>query len=163
MTIRKIDEVLGAQAKPITVLPNVSVEKLGGGFGKSEAPLKMIKNSICSVLKAFANLESTSSIQATRSQIQLDAEKLKLSSSEYLVMLAMEHEKNQDHPSIDINIVIVRFITHLMKIRGDHSDLIHDLQEVRENLNRLEDPEMRFSRSDLERQVILSRLKSIFH
>ncbi len=163
MTIRKIDDGLAAQLKPITFLPNVSVEMLGGGFGKSEAPPKMIKNSICSVLKAFANLEKTSSIQAARPQIQLDAERLKLSTSEYLVMLAMEHEKNQEHPSIDINIVIVRFITHLMKIRGDHTDLIHDLQEVRENLNRYEDPEMRFSRNDLERRIILSRLKSIFH
>jgi len=82
--------------------------------------------------------------------------------SEYLVMLALEHEKNQEHPSPDINVVIIRFITHLMKIRRDHTDLIHDLQEVRENLNRLENPEVRILQNDLERQIIHSRLKTIF-
>ncbi len=161
MKIRKIDDGMGHQIKP-SLLPNISLEKLGGGFGKSEAPLKMIKNSVSSVLRAFANLENRAGIQPIRSQIQIDAERLGMSLSEYLVMLALEHEKNQEHPSPDINVVIIRFITHLMKIRRDHTDLIHDLQEVRENLNRLENPEVRILQNDLERQIIHSRLKTIF-
>ena len=163
MTIKKIDQANVAEVKLNLELPNVTLSKLGSGFGKSQAPFKMIRNSICSVLKAFTNLENVSVIQAARSQIQTDAEKLKLTPEEYLVKLAMEHEKNQEHPSLDINIVIVRFITHLMKIRGDHSDLIHDLQEVRENLNRLVHPDARGSQNSLEAQIIQIRLKSIFH
>ena len=154
---------MSAQIKYNSEFPNVSMEKLSGGQGRFQAPPKMIKNSICSVLKAFANFENVSVIQASRSQIQIDAERLGISLTEYLVKLAFEHEKNQEHPNSDINIVIVRFITHLMKIRNDHTELIHDLQEVRESFNRVVKAEAHGSQNDFESHIIQVRLKSIFH
>ncbi len=162
MSVEKVGEVSGIQPISIREIPNISRARLGSGYGLSAAPKKMIAASVRSVLNTYANHIGKLVSSADRSQVHMDAEKLKISPSAYLVMLAGEHERSQEHPSPDINVVMIRFIVHLMKIRGEHSDLIHDCQEIRENLNHYENVPIILPQNDLERSVVKNRLKSIF-
>ena len=98
-----------------------------------------------------------------QSQIQEDAKKVGLSVSEYWVRLALEHEKTQINPSTDLNVVMVRFISHLIKTNSGRTDLIHHIQEVRKDLNLMDEKLERPRLNDRDIQIIKERLKSIFN
>ena len=91
-----------------------------------------------SVIKTYIKHTSKIASEATKSHLAKEAEALGISLSEYLVMLAKEHEKFQEYPSKDLNVVFIRFITKLIKATKDHSEIVHELQEVRESLNKSE-------------------------
>jgi hypothetical protein len=162
----RFDPVSKIHVDAFKSLPNVSLKKLGGGFNKFLLPEQMIKNSINSVVSMYAKHQDRILTEGIRSQIIKDAHKLGIKPSEYLEMLAVQHEKLQDYPSKDVNVVMIRFITHLhhylMDGKGSYPDLVHDLQEVREKLNRREGYVLRSVTNELENQVTNDRLNYIF-
>ncbi len=162
----RIDQVPKVGVEAFKSLPSVSLKKLGGGFNKFLLPEQMIKNSINSVVAMYAKHQNRIVSQGIRAEIIQDAHRLGMKPSEYLEMLAFQHEKLQTYPSKDVNVVIVRLITHLhhhlMEGKGSHPDLVHDLQEIREKLNRREGYVLRSVTNELEAQVTNDRLKYIF-
>ena len=154
MAIEKVGEGLGGESPRPDEHRNISKDRLSYGY---EASVNFEKVSIEAV-----QLVSSTYVKTDRSEVHLDAERLGISTPEYLVMLALEHERSQEQPSPDINVVMIRFIVHLMKIRGEHSDLIHDFQEVREYLNRARNVTIKIVETELERSVVQNRLKSLF-
>ncbi len=51
-----------------------------------------------------------------------------------VIAMAWEHERLQEHPSKNIDVVIERFIIYLIKSGEDHGPLIRDLHEARSKL-----------------------------
>jgi hypothetical protein len=162
----RFDPVSKIHVDAFKSLPNVSLKKLGGGFNKFLLPEQMIKNSVKSVVSMYAKHQDRLFTEGIRSQIVKDAHKLGIKSSEYLEILALHHEKLQDYPSKDVNVVMIRFITHLhhhlMEGKGSYPDLVHDLQEIREKLSRREGYVLRAATNELETQVAKNRLNYIF-
>lgn len=160
------DQISRVQGDLFKALPNVSLEKLKGGFNKSVLPVHMIRNSINSVVSMYAKHQKRVVSEGDRAEIIKDAHKISVKPSEYLEMLASFHERKQDYPSKDVNVMIIRLISHLhrhlMENSKTHSDLVHDLQEIRERLNRREGYVLRSTTSEFEESVVSERLKSIF-
>jgi hypothetical protein len=158
-----VDQVSKVQGDVSKVFPNVSLEKLGGGFNQSVLPEEMIRASINSM---YVKHRSRAISEGIRREIIKDARKISVKPSEYLEMLASFHEKKQDYPSKDVNVVIVRLICHLqyhlMETNQSHTDLVHDLQEIREKLSGREEYILRSVTNEFEESVIQERLKSIF-
>jgi hypothetical protein len=117
---------------------HISKTRLGPGFGKSMVSADFMSRTLNSVVKTYIKHTSKLASEATKSHLVKEAEALGISLSEYLVMLAKEHEKFQQYPSQDLNVVFIRFITRLIKTTKDHSEIVHELQEVRESLNKSE-------------------------
>lgn len=160
------DQISKVQGDAFKALPHVSLRKLGEGFNQSVLPASMLRTSINSVVSMYATHKNRAQSEGIRREIIKDAHKLGVKPAEYLEMLVSFYERKQDYPSKDVNVVIVRFITHLhhhlMESNKSYVDLVHDLQEIREKLNRREGFFLRSATTEFEESVISERLKCIF-
>jgi hypothetical protein len=136
MGVEKVSPSNNLKLELSTLEFNISKTKLGSGFGKSMVTADFMSRTLNSVIKTYIKHTSKIASEASKSHLAKEAEALGISLSEYLVMLAKEHEKFQQYPSQDLNVVFIRFITRLIKTTKDNSEIVHELQEVRESLNK---------------------------
>jgi hypothetical protein len=162
MSVEKVTGSTNLKLELTTLSFNVARAKLGSGFGKSMVSSDWMAKTLNSVVKTYVKHTSKLISNATKPQLLKEAEALGLSLSEYLVMLAIEHEKFQENPSKDLNVVFIRFITKLIKTNQDYSEIVHELQDVRESLNKVSSFQLPKIEATSFDEVLKARLQNIF-
>lgn len=127
--IKKVVQVPGVTSTPLDHFPNVSKDKLGSGFGRFLVPL-VAKTAVESV-RSLAS-------KATMPDIRREAARLGMSPAQYMLNLALLHEKMYGKNAKDPLLAITRLVHVLGKSGLDCGEMIHELNEAQKKLGTLD-------------------------